>query len=121
MLAADKLKVIQFAEDGGLIASKIIGLEGKTNVEFEHEHTKTTNGNEDTIIKKGLTVVLEFDKKSKEEMISFMREDRGDYGLAAGNTSLKYEKEIIEKSVSKVTKGKDNDSNFEEHVQHKNG
>ena len=46
---------------------------------------KITNGNEDEITKKGLTMVLECDKKVTEEKIKFMIENRGDNRLVAGN------------------------------------
>ena len=97
LLTADKLKAIQFAGDGGSIASKNIGLESNTNVEFEHVHVKTTNGNEDTIINKGLTMALDCNKKEKEERIKCIRENRGNNGLISRNTPLKRGKEMLEK------------------------
>ena len=50
-----------------------------------------------------------------------VREKRGDNVLVSGNTSLKCGKEMLEKSVSKVVKGKDSDSNCEGHMKHKHG
>ena len=55
---ANKLKASQFSGDRESTVSKIIGLESETNVEVEHVHVKTTNGNEDKIINKGLTMEL---------------------------------------------------------------
>ena len=62
----NKSKASEVSGDRGSIMSKIIGLESNTNVDFEHVHTKITNDNEDTIIKKGSSIVLECDKKVKE-------------------------------------------------------
>ena len=58
LLTSEKVKAIQFAGDGGSIISRIIALESKTKIEVEYL-------NDDAIINKGVTMVLECDKKEK--------------------------------------------------------
>ena len=51
-------------------------------------HVKIKNGDDDIIMNKGLTMVLEYDKKAKEERMKGLRENRSDTILYAGNIAL---------------------------------
>ena len=84
-------------------------------------HVKTKTVDEDMITNKGVTMVLECDKKAKEERINCTRENASDDRLCTGNIALQCGKETLEKSVSEVIKGKDSDGNCEEYVKHKHG
>ena len=53
LLTSKKLKASELAGDSGPIISKIIDLENKTKVEFEHVHAKM-KGSEDKTIKKNV-------------------------------------------------------------------
>ena len=66
-------------------------------------------------------MVLECDKKAKLERINCLRENISDDRLCVGNTVLQYGTETLEKSFSKVIKGKDSDINCVEDVTHKHG
>ena len=66
-------------------------------------------------------MVLECDKKAKEERMKGLRENRSDTRLHVGNVALQCGKETLEKSVSEIIKGKDSDSNCEEYMKHKYG
>ena len=41
MFAADRLKSSQLAGDGGSIVSRIIEIESKSSIEFEHAYVNT--------------------------------------------------------------------------------
>ena len=61
------LEAIQLAGHGGSIIRKIIELENKSKTEFEHVHVKTKSAGDNTIMSKGLTMVLEHDAKEKNK------------------------------------------------------
>ena len=121
LLTSGKLKASQFTGDGVSIIRKIIELESETKIEFVHEYVKTKNGNDNAILNKGLTMVLECDQKVKEERIKSIRESRDNNGLWVINAPLKCGKETLEKLDYEVIRCKVSDSNCEEHMQHKNG
>ena len=66
-------------------------------------------------------MVLECDQQAKEERIKCVRENRSDDRLCIGNVALQCEKQTLEKSVSKVTKGKHSDVNGKEHAKNEHG
>ena len=43
LLTEDRLKASEITGDGGSIISRIIELESKSKIRFEHEHVKTNN------------------------------------------------------------------------------
>ena len=54
----EKLKASQLSGDGGYIISKIIEVESKTKIKFDHVHLKTKNNDNNTVENKGLEMML---------------------------------------------------------------
>ena len=73
LLKLEKLKANQLAEDSGSIISRIIELDTKSKIEFEHVHAKTNKIEDSAIENIGLEMVLKCDKKVKEERIRCVR------------------------------------------------
>ena len=59
---ADRSKASQLSGGGGSIFSRIIEIESKSNIEFEHAHVRTKKIENNAIANKGLNMVLECDK-----------------------------------------------------------
>ena len=120
MVTSERLKASQFAGDGGSISSKMLEVEKKSNIEFEHIHVRKTEGSEN-VENEGLKMVLKCDKVAKEERVKCVVENTMHDEETEGNTSLNLGNMKFEKSVVEVTKGIDSDRNSLEHVQHEHG
>ena len=84
---------------GGSMISKIIELEKKSKIKFEHVHVKTKNVDDNVIIDKGFKMALECYKKEKKEKLKCAREHaRGDR-LFVGNVESKCRKESLLKAA----------------------
>ena len=67
MVVAGISKVSQLAGYGGSIVSRIIEIESKSKIYFEHAHMSTKKIENSRIEINGLNMVLECDKLTKEE------------------------------------------------------
>ena len=85
LLATRVLKSSKLAGDRGLIIRKIIGPENKSKIEFDYAHVKTKNVDDNSIINKGLTMVLGCDTQEKVKRWKCTRENVRDHRLVVGN------------------------------------
>ena len=60
-------------------------------------------------------------QQEKEERLKYVRENKIENRLVVENEVLQWGKQILENSVSEVTKGKYRDNDREKHMQHKYG
>ena len=76
MVTSERLKSSKLAGHRGSIISKILEVERKSNIEFEHVHVRTTEGSESGENNEGLKMVLKCDKLAKEERLKCVVENR---------------------------------------------
>ena len=66
MVTSGKLEASQFSGHKGSIISKILEVEKKSNIEFEHVHVKIIVGSENGENNEGLSMVFKCDTLAKE-------------------------------------------------------
>ena len=76
MVVADGLKASQLEGNGDSIVSRIIEIESKSKIDFEHVHVNTKNIENKGIVNKGINMALECDRLAKEERLKCVGEDR---------------------------------------------
>ena len=70
------LKISQIEGDGGSTVSRIIEIESKSEIDFEHIHVNTKKIENNRIVNNGRNMALEFDKLVEEEKLKCVSEDR---------------------------------------------
>ena len=120
MVTSERQKDSHFAGDRGSIISKMLEVEKKSNIEFEHFHVRITEGS-GNVENEGLKMVLKCDKIAKEECEKCAIENRTHGAEVEGKKSLNIGNIKFEKSVVQVTKGTDSHRNSLEHAQHEHG
>ena len=76
MVTSERLKSSKLAGHRGSIISKILEVERKSNIEFEHVHIRTTEGSESGENNEGLKMVSKYDNLAKEERLKCVVENR---------------------------------------------